>query len=100
MQGRTGFLARVAANSLEILLRESELGPAHRQREREGLQRILGKVGDIEALRLELVSRLRGSMALDHPGLADHLRQSVADQAAIDQPRYAGYRIALGGAQV
>ncbi len=95
--GRTSFLARVASNSLDILLREIELGPAHRAREREGLERILRRSGDLEGLRWELVRGLRdGQVALDLPGLADHLRRTVVTQVAIDQPRYAGYRTALG----
>ena len=96
-RGRTSFLARVAGNSLDILLRELELGPAHRAREQAGLERILGRAGDLETLRWELVRALRdGSMPLDHPGLADHLRETVAAQCAIDQPRYSGYRTVIG----
>jgi aminoglycoside phosphotransferase (APT) family kinase protein len=96
MRGRTSFLARVASNSLDIVLRELELGPAHHARERDGLERILGRSDDLEVLRWELVRALRdGSMPLDRPGLADHLRQTVVTQVAIDQPRYSGYLAAL-----
>jgi hypothetical protein len=43
-----------------------------------------------------LVERLRdGSLALDAPGLAEHLRQTVVDQVAIDQPNYSGLATAL-----
>jgi aminoglycoside phosphotransferase (APT) family kinase protein len=95
--GRTNFHARVASNALDIVLRELELGPAHRTRERDGLERILGHSADLETLRWELVHTLRdGSMSLDRPGLADHLRQTVVTQVAIDQPQYSGYRMALG----
>lgn len=94
--GRINFLARVASNALDIVLRELDLGPAHRTREGEGLERILGHSGDLETLRWELVRALRdGSMPLDRPGLADHLRQTVVTQVAIDQPQYSGYRAAL-----
>jgi len=95
--GRTNFHARVASNALDIVLRELDLGSAHRTREREGLERVLGHSGDLEALRWELVRSLRdSSMPLDRAGLADHLRQTVVTQAAIDQPQYSGYRTALG----
>ena len=95
-RGRTSFLARVASNSLDIVLRELELGPAHRAGERERLERILGHGGDLEELRWELVRALRdGSMPLDRSGLADHLRTTVVTQVAIDQPRYSGYRTAI-----
>lgn len=95
-QGRTSFLARVASNSLDIILRELALGPAHRARERKGLEQILGRSGDLQSLRWALVGALRdGSMPLDFPGLADHLRQTVVTQVAIDQPQYSGYQTAL-----
>jgi aminoglycoside phosphotransferase (APT) family kinase protein len=95
--GRTNFLARVASNAVDIVLRELEFGPAHRAREREGLERVLGHLGDVESLRWELVRALRdGSMPLDRPGLTEYLRQTVVTQVAIDQPQYSGYRAALG----
>lgn len=99
--GRTSFLARVAANSLDIILRELALGPAHRARERQGLEQILGCSGELESLRCVLVSALRdGSMPLDSPGLSDHLRQTVVTQVAIDQPQYSGYQTALKNSPV
>src|SRR5262249_52716023 len=95
-RGRASFLSRVASNSLDIVLRELEIGPAHRDREQRGLERILGRSGNLDSLRWELVRGLRdGSIPLDLPGLADHLRQTVVDQVAIDQPRYSGYQTAL-----
>ena len=58
--------------------------------------RLLGRNGDLESLRRELVGTLRsGSLRLDHPGLADHLRRTVVAQVGIDQPQYPGYRTAL-----
>jgi aminoglycoside phosphotransferase (APT) family kinase protein len=95
-KGRTNFLARVASNSLDIVLRELELGAAHAERERAGLVRVLGAEGDLDALRWTLVRGLRdGSIALDTPGLTDHLRQTVVAQVAIDQPKYTGLATAL-----
>ena len=95
-QGRTSFLARVASNAIDMVRREQELGPATRERELAGLSRVLGKSGGLEELRWELVHALRsGALALDTPGLADHLRNSVAAQIAIDQPRYTGLKTAL-----
>jgi len=95
-KGRTNFLARVASNSLDIVLRELELGAAHAEREKAGLVRLLRRDGDLETLRWDLVKGLRdGSMALDTPGLTEHLRQTVVTQVAIDQPKYAGLATAL-----
>lgn len=86
-QGREAFLAKVAANSLGIAQREFLLGPDLAREEHARLQTLLGN-GDLDALRRQLVEKLRGDFALDTPGLADHLRQTVAGQLAIDQPHY------------
>jgi aminoglycoside phosphotransferase (APT) family kinase protein len=94
-QGRTNFLARVAGNSLDILLRELAVGAEHRRREQERLCALMGGDGDLEALRWRLVQGLRdGTMALDAAGLAEHLRATVVNQVAIDQPKYSGLRTA------
>ncbi len=96
--GRTQFMARVAANSLDILLRDQQLGPALRAAEHTRLSAIMGHAGTREALRWELVEALRdGSMALDTPGLVDHLRTTVIGELAIDQPSYSGFKTALQG---
>ena len=94
--GRTQFMARVAANSLDILLRDLSIGPALRAAEHTRLRAIMGHTENREALRWELVRALRdGSMALDTPGLVDHLRATVAGELAIDQPSYSGFKTAL-----
>ena len=96
--GRTNFLARVAGNSLDIVLRDLELGAPHRDAERARLRNLLGADESLEALRWRLVHALRdGSMPLDHPGLAAHLRETVVNQVAIDQPKYSGFKTAVGG---
>ena len=93
--GRTQFLSRVAGNSLDIVLREMSLGSAHRQREHERLCAIFDSDGDLFTLRWQLVNGLRdGSIGLDKKGLAEHLRATVVNQTAIDQPRYSGFKTA------
>ncbi|MFT5691685.1 MAG: aminoglycoside phosphotransferase (APT) family kinase protein [Oceanicoccus sp.] len=100
VKGRTHFLSRVAANSLDVVLRELELGPAGSALEQEGLQSLLGRTGSMEDLRSELTKALRdSSMPLDQEGLGSFLRQSVASQIAIDQPKYSGYLTALNRIQ-
>jgi len=95
-EGRTNFLARVAGNSLDIVLRDYAVGHQARQLEHARLQSLLGE-GDLDALRWKLVHGLRdGSIALDMPGLQQHLRSSVVNQVAIDQPKYSGLATALG----
>ncbi|NKI15891.1 phosphotransferase family protein [Spongiibacter sp. KMU-166] len=88
LEGRSGFLAKVAANSLGIAQRELLIGPKLASEERQRLQALLGQDGDVDHLRGELSKRLRADMPLDSPSLADHLRQTVAGQLAIDQPGY------------
>ena len=96
--GRTNFLARVASNSLDIVLRDHELGDAARAQELTGLQVLFDSADDLDTLRWRLVHGLRdGSIPLDHTGLADHLRQTVVNQLAIDQPKYSGLATALQG---
>lgn len=98
-EGRMGFLARVAANSLDIVLRELDLGPGHRAQERHRLQALLDQrdAGDVMTLRQQLVEALRTD-AFDRTrhDLHNHLRTTVVNQVAIDQPAYSGYRAAVG----
>ncbi|MDJ0864558.1 MAG: phosphotransferase family protein [Myxococcota bacterium] len=95
-RGRTHFMARVAANALDVVARELELGPPLRARERERLRALYGAQDELETLRWRLVHELRdGSMPLDRPGLAETLREAVVNQVAIDQPRYSGFRHAV-----
>jgi len=94
-QGRTNFLARVAGNSLDIVLRDLAIGSTHRAEELARLQALLGRSGSLLELRSALAERLRtGSISLDDQSLTDHLRQTVVNQASIDQPRYSGYQTA------
>ena len=95
-KGRMNFMARVASNSLDVVLRDFMVGERHRQLEWERLRRLLDKDEDLESLRWRLVRGLRdGTLPLHHPGLAEHLRTTVVNQTAIDQPGYSGYRTAL-----
>lgn len=94
--GRTNFLARVAGNSLDIVRRDLLLGDEHRANELERLQALFGSEAGLDDLRWRLVHGLRdGSIPLDRSGLARHLRATVVNQVAIDQPRYSGLKTAL-----
>ena len=93
--GRTQFLARVAGNSLDIVQRELALGAENRLLEQQRLARLLDRDGPLADLRWQLVNGLRdGSVALDDPHLIAHLRTTVVNQIAIDQPRYSGFKTA------
>ena len=97
-QGRTNFMARVAANSLDIVLRELASGPAHRAHELDRLRLLLNRADteDLQTLRWELVRGLRSdTVDRSNPALAEHLRATVVNQVAIDQPVYSGYHAAI-----
>ena len=96
--GRTSFLARVAGNSLDIVRRDLLLGAAQRAGELARLQALFGVEAGLDNLRWRLVTGLRDrSIPLDMPGLSEHLRATVVNQVAIDQPRYSGFRMAVSG---
>lgn len=96
--GRTNFLARVAGNSLDIVLRQLALGEGAREAEHARLRELLGTDGSLSELRWQLTRALRdGGMSLDAPGLAEHLRATVVNQIAIDQPKYSGFKTATAG---
>ena len=95
-EGRANFLSRVAANSLDIVLRELSLGPEHQARELDRLRALYQSDEDLMALRWHLVNQLRDrQISLDNQALQDHLRQTVVNQIAIDQPGYSGFRKAI-----
>ena len=94
--GRVNFLARVAANTLDIALREAATGDALRAWEAAALTDLLGRSGDLGELKWALVHELRGDRPLADNALIDYLRTSVTNQIAIDQPKYPGFRTALG----
>ena len=98
-QDRTNFMARVAANSLDIVLREAGLGQGARMAEQISLVNLLGEEGDLTSLRWKLVEQLRsGQIKLEAPELKQHLRNAVANQIAIDQPKYSGFKQVLNQA--
>lgn len=94
--GRARFLARVAANALDIVDREFSLGPAQAAAEQGRLAALLDQRGTLDALRAKLAERLRaGQFELDDRALTAHLRNTAAARVAIDQPHYSGLRSAL-----
>jgi hypothetical protein len=95
-RGRTNFLARVAGNSLDIVLRELALGEEARRREHARLQTLFASEDDLSTLRWRLVHELRdGTRDLEDAALQVHLRETVVNQIAIDQPKYSGFRTAV-----
>jgi hypothetical protein len=100
--GAVSFQARVAANALEMMRRQLDLGPALDAAEQARLVALLGRDGDLADLNTELAERIAaGVMDLTTPGLAHHLWQTTMAKLAVDQPTYAAYQASLAdyGAQ-
>ena len=97
LEGRAAFHARIAVNALAVVERGLALGPGQDDAERERLEALLGRTGTLDELNRELCRRIRtGEAELDTLGLAKHLRETTLAKLAVDQPRYAAYRRAVG----
>ena len=89
LEGYHRFKTRVTVNVLSTICRELELRGAQAESERTRLAEILGHDGDVEALSGELAERIRDrAIALDDPALRAHVRQSLADALAINNPKW------------
>lgn len=89
LSGYQRFQTRVTINVLNTIRRELELRDTQSAAERQRLAAILGHDGDVDSLSLELSGCIRaGVIALDDPALSAHLRQSLADALAINNPRW------------
>jgi hypothetical protein len=89
LEGYHRFKTRVTVNVLSTLRRELELRGAQAESERTRLAAILGHDSDLEVLSAELAERIRaGAISLDHPALRAHVRQSLADALAINNPKW------------
>jgi Domain of unknown function (DUF6285) len=89
------YQARVAANMVDTVARQTVLGPAADAAERRRLQVLLGlpDEADLAALNRRLASRLAdGALDSSHPGLADHLWATTLAKLAVDQPGYDTYQ--------
>jgi len=95
LSGRSAFLARVAANAVDLARREIELAPAADAAEAERLRDLLGAEGSLEALNARLCEAIEARrISLATPGLAEHLWRTTLAKLAVDQPGYAAYRAA------
>ena len=97
LEGHAQFHARVAANALAIVKRSLELAPDQSAAETARLTELLDRNGDLEALNRALCEQIRGGgVGLDNSALQAHLWRTTLEKLAIDQPKYSGYRRALG----
>ena len=95
LSGHAAFHARVAANVLDILVRELELAPGFNKAEQARLESMLGESGSLEALNRKLCEKIAaGELDLSSENLKTHLIKTTMGKLAIDQPRYQGYKTA------
>jgi len=93
LEGSVAFHTRVAVNVLKIVERELELGGGVDEARARRLADLLGSEGELESLVEELSRGIRaGNYDIRTPGLSEHLRATVMDKLAIDNPRYESYR--------
>lgn len=89
LDGYHRFKTRVTVNVLNTIRRELELRASQAASERERLTMLLGRDGDVEELSRELSERIRsGAIALDDRTLGSHIRQSLKDALAINNPKW------------
>jgi hypothetical protein len=89
LSGYHRFKTRVTANVMITIRRELELGARHAAHERERLVQLLGHEGEVAQLSLELAERIRaGSIDTDAPAVRAHIRESLAEALAINNPRW------------
>jgi Domain of unknown function (DUF6285) len=93
---RSAFQARVAANALDLVRRQLELGAAGEAAEERRVQALLGRAGTLAELNSALADALAsGAMGLSSPGVVEHLRATTLEKLQVDQPNYSGYLAAL-----
>jgi hypothetical protein len=89
LTGYHRFQTRVTVNVLNTVRRELEMRGAQADAERSRLVAMLGHDGDVESLSVELAERIAaGAIAIDDPALRAHVRQSLADALAINNPKW------------
>jgi hypothetical protein len=89
LTGYHRFKTRVTANALNVVRRELELREAQSVAERERLRALVGHDGEVEGLSAELSESIRrGAIDSNDAALRAHLRQSLADALAINNPKW------------
>jgi len=94
----TAYQARVAANAVDLVRRELELGAAGEDAELQRLEALLGQGGNLAALNAKLADALvSGAVGPATPGVLAHLRATTLEKLRVDQPNYSGYLAVLKG---
>jgi hypothetical protein len=93
LSGNLAFRARVAAGALDLIVRRLERESAAETAEQSRLQALLARDGDLDALNAMLCDRIQTrAIGLEDADLLGHLRATLLDRLAIDQPGYAALR--------
>jgi hypothetical protein len=99
LPSREAFDARVAANALDLVRRQTALSPSVTEQdeaERQRLVQLLGVEGSLQELNQQLCSRIAaGELGLADAQLMQHLWSTTLSKLAIDQPTYASYQRVL-----
>lgn len=89
LQGYHRFQTRIAVNVLRTVMREQLLRAPQAAAEQRRLAELLAHDGELASLQRELATHIaQGRIHIDAPGLAEHLRQTVADALAINNPKW------------
>lgn len=89
LDGYHRFHLRVCINALRIVERELAQGGMLESSERQRLERLLDHEGSVACLNNELADRIgSGDLSLDTPGLMEHLRATLRDALAINNPNW------------
>jgi hypothetical protein len=97
ISGHNAFKLRVSLNALDLVTRQLALESRSDAAEAARLSQLLAIQGSLTELNRALSDRIaKGEIALQTPGLAEHLWQTTMDKLAVDQPNYASYKRELG----
>ena len=90
MRGYAAFESLIAIRLLQIAGSEYELGPSVRASERERLERLLSREGELEDLEAALTELIRTEplSAVRREAVLEHLRLSTEDRLRIANPGY------------
>ena len=89
LTGYHRFKTRVTINVLNIIRRELEMRGTQSAAECVRLRALVGRDGDTDTLSNELSEMIRrGAIDLNDSNLRAHIRQSLADALAINNPKW------------
>ncbi len=88
-QGYHRFQTRIAVNVLRTVVREQMLHAPQAAAKQRRLAELLAHDGERVALEREMAADIaQGRIDIDAPGLVEHLRQTLADALAINNPKW------------